>query len=380
MDDIPPELRSSVMMTFGTKPVTVDSVAAIVSLRADMSITPLRALALKNAINKVIEQLVFSEKVDSTQRHYPEFATIMREYVDGILLYQIEQERIWNSITVNDSALLAYFNSHRDKFVYPDRVEFSELRAVNDSVANHIFDRLKEGETFKEIVATDSARLKAPTSFQTFFRGGSARITLQSAKVLAIVAKELQSDRSLKVRLTAHIDTAGNNLRNKELASNRLAAMKSHFLEKHGISGERIVTISRPVSKGETNREVLNTRIDLEIIGRKSLLRGGIELSLLPDTSDERSLRADSLSAGEFSKPFRHKTGVSIVQLKKKHPSRLKTFEEAGTEVSSAFQEYEARRLEDEWLTELRKRFPVVENREVLKHAFAPVEQLIGKK
>lgn len=85
-------------------------------------------------------------------------------------------------------------------------------------------------------------------------------------------------------------------------------------------------------------------------------------------------MKADSLAVGEFSKPFNYRGNFTIIQLKKKEPLRRKTFAEAGTEVSSAFQEYEAKRLEKEWLDGLRKRYPVVENKEALKYAFAPAK------
>jgi hypothetical protein len=61
-----------------------------------------------------------------------------------------------------------------------------------------------------------------------------------------------------------------------------------------------------------------------------------------------------------------------IVRLNGKEPARKKTYDEAGTEVSSAFQEYESKRLEREWLDGLRKRFPVVEKKETLHYAFTP--------
>jgi peptidyl-prolyl cis-trans isomerase SurA len=374
-DTITPELGSSAIIAFGKNPVTVDSVAGIINSRADMANTPLNARAINNVLDKVIEQLVFSAKVDSMQRHYPEFAGIMKEYVDGILLYQIEQDRVWNSINVNDSSLMTYFDSHRDKFVYPDRVEFSELRAVNDSVVNMISDQLEGAKTFDEIVTADSARLKASSNFQILFSNGSARINSKIAKVLQTVADEMESDKALKMRLTAHIDTSQSKSENEKLASQRFNAIKSHWSNKHGIPGGRIVTISRPLSKNEKGQIVLNNSIDLELIGRKSILLGGIGHHVLPDTTDDRAKRAMSLSVGEFSRPFKYQSSYSIVQLHKRLPSRQKTFAEAGTEISSAFQEFEAKRLEDEWLKELRGQFPVVEYKEVLKHAFVSVEQ-----
>jgi hypothetical protein len=81
-------------------------------------------------------------------------------------------------------------------------------------------------------------------------------------------------------------------------------------------------------------------------------------------------MHADSLAAGSFSGPFPYRGTFSIVRLDRREPARQKTFEEAGGELSSAFQEAESKRLETEWLQSLRQRYPVVEHKEVLKNAF----------
>jgi hypothetical protein len=66
--------------------------------------------------------------------------------------------------------------------------------------------------------------------------------------------------------------------------------------------------------------------------------------------------------------------GYSLVRLDRREPAREKSFEEAGAEVSSAFQDYESKRLETEWLGSIRQEHPVVVHKEVLKNAFAPAK------
>jgi parvulin-like peptidyl-prolyl isomerase len=100
----------------------------------------------------------------------------------------------------------------------------------------------------------------------------------------------------------------------------------------------------------------------------------GMETSVLAPGSDERAQRADSLKPGEYSSPFFYKVGYSIVRLDGREKAREKTYDEAGSEVSSTYQDFESKRLETDWLDGLRKQYPVVENKEVLKDAFAPTK------
>jgi len=58
------------------------------------------------------------------------------------------------------------------------------------------------------------------------------------------------------------------------------------------------------------------------------------------------------------------------VRLNGREKARPKTYEEAGPELASAYQDYESKRLESDWLAQLRREYPVVENRPALKDAF----------
>ncbi len=65
------------------------------------------------------------------------------------------------------------------------------------------------------------------------------------------------------------------------------------------------------------------------------------------------------MKEGDLSGFFPYEQGYSIIRVLEKDPARDKTFEEAGTELSSAFQEYESKRLEDAWYERLKARYPV---------------------
>jgi len=60
---------------------------------------------------------------------------------------------------------------------------------------------------------------------------------------------------------------------------------------------------------------------------------------------------------GSYSEPFPFVGGYEIIKLNAKDPSHPKTFEEAKAEVSGAFQEAESKRLEQNYLESLKKRY-----------------------
>lgn len=96
---------------------------------------------------------------------------------------------------------------------------------------------------------------------------------------------------------------------------------------------------------------------------------------LLPVTQNELTEKAWKTSEGAVSEPFPFESGVVIVKTLKKDPKRLKTFEEAMSEVSGQFQDFETKRLENVWQSYLMNKYPVVLHNDVLKMSFAPENQ-----
>ena len=91
---------------------------------------------------------------------------------------------------------------------------------------------------------------------------------------------------------------------------------------------------------------------------------------LTPMETNEVTRRAFAVPIDSVSRPFQYPTGWSIVKPIAKDSAHAKTFTEATPELLSAYQEHASKVREEEWLTELRNRYPVVLKKEVLSEAF----------
>lgn len=372
-------LLESEILGVGPVSLSVDSMVAQMKARQDLASTQLRPAPFVNAMEKIAEQYVWAVSADSLERKYPEFASILKEYKEGVLLYQVEQDNVWNKVAPTDSALHVYFNAHREKFTYPDRVDFSEMRLPNEAIARGVLAQMQNGKSLEEVAAADSSRMASPTQFQGSFKKGLSSIVSKSTSILATVATDLKADSTLKVQVTVHPDTA--RAQSKKLADRRLEGVSAE-LRKLGVRADRIITVTRPLATrtlvanaaGKTpGTSAVSKEADsfeLNVVGRQATVLGKIEQAVLAPAADDRAKQADSLTVGSASNPFPYRSTYSIVRLNKREAARQKTFEEAGGELSSAFQEAESKRLESEWLQGLRQRYPVVEHKEVLKDAF----------
>ncbi len=364
-----PALRAASMCWLGATPISVDSVISLLKARPDMTNVQLKAVPMGSALQKIQQQIVFTVVADRLQRNNPEFAALMSEYRDGILLYQVEQENVWARIAPSDSALRAYYSANISKFKFPDRVLFTEIKGTTEMSGRAIHAQLSDGKSMTQIAAEDSARMQLPSRFAAGFRPKSASMPPAMTTVLTGVKRQMSADTTLRARITIRPDTSSRKERQLALAKKRLEGMKGYLQKNTATPDNHITLVTAP-----RNAPGRGDSVEIELIGRAPMVQGKVETHLLAPPADERARRADSLSMGAYSSPFFHKSAYSVVRLDGREPERVKTFEEAGPEVSTAFQDYESKRLESAWIEGLRRDFPVVERPEVLRSAFAPAQ------
>ena len=98
--------------------------------------------------------------------------------------------------------------------------------------------------------------------------------------------------------------------------------------------------------------------------------KGG-ERGFQPVDTDESTKLGATLNVGEVSEPSPVEGGgYGIIKLVAREPARQKTYEEAGAEISNAFQDSQSKLLEQQWLDRVRQRYPVKQYKERLVDAF----------
>lgn len=371
---ISPSLGKSMLLSVAGKSFSLDSVLSLMKARPDLNGINLRAQQVTVGVDRIAEQLLFSHKADLLAKENPDFAAIMREYKEGVLLYQIEQDRIWSKVAPSDSVLRLYFSEHREKFTFPDRVRFTDIRLSNEASAQAARQQLMSGTTFEQLVLDDSLRMRLPNNFTAVFPAKAAAVSKTAKAILASLAGQMKNDDALAVRLTALPDTLKDKKANLDLASKRIQAMKTILTKDYGIADPKVFLTVTPLAKDSTlskkDRAARSQIVTIDLVGRQPHIVGSIERAVFAPGADERAKKADSLALGSISPPFFFRNGYSLLRLDGREPSRQKTFDEAGAEVSTSFQDYEAKRLEKEWIDGLKQQYPVTEQKESLRNAF----------
>ena len=87
------------------------------------------------------EILAYEEsKLDSK---YPDFKALMQEYHDGILLYEIMSDKVWNKAIKDTSGLKTFFEGHNSNYTWGKRYNAYVYECLNEDVAKKVATMLK---------------------------------------------------------------------------------------------------------------------------------------------------------------------------------------------------------------------------------------------
>lgn len=76
-------------------------------------------------------QLILKDEKNKLGEEYPDYKALMQEYHDGILLYEIMKDKVWNKALLDTNGLKTYFENHINKYQWPARVKASIYSSVN---------------------------------------------------------------------------------------------------------------------------------------------------------------------------------------------------------------------------------------------------------
>ena len=110
--------------------------------------SPLARNAVRGVIAKNAENDALQIEARKIPTKYPEFEKIMQDYKNGIVLFDLENKRVWSKVTPDSVNERKYYEAHKANFLWPERVDISEIYVTSDSLANKIYKLAISGKNF----------------------------------------------------------------------------------------------------------------------------------------------------------------------------------------------------------------------------------------
>lgn len=305
----------------------------------------------------VNEQLIKNEEAN-LEKKYPDFKALMQEYRDGILLFQMMEQNVWQKSVQDSTGLKAFYERTKARYPMPERAYASFVGAESKEVL----------EQSKQALSQSPYPLSRKLNDVLFDKNQTAITPEQKEKLFdAIVI--LTKNPDYKVEVAGHIDAS-----ERDSVSAARARNVTKYLTENRIQMTRIIekdnsklkTVSRTEKNRNqrvsllfytTNRKDIEKQYNSEKAERLTLLEGYFK------KGDNKIMDGVEWKVGPQA--FEKSGRFYAIDIKKVDPARTKTLDEARGAVINDYQSF----LEKEWVAQLRKQYTVTINEEELKKA-----------
>lgn len=100
--------------------------------------------AMDYMYGQFVEQTVFDYEDNRLDIKYSEFKNIVREYYEGILLFEITDDEVWTRAMKDTLGQREFFNQNRQNYTWDERADVIVFYCNSEAVANEIKENLAE--------------------------------------------------------------------------------------------------------------------------------------------------------------------------------------------------------------------------------------------
>jgi len=119
-------------------------------LRAYKNISDISKI-VDDSYNNFVNNRIYNYHNENLENEFPEFKNIVQEYREGLLLFDLMEQEVWQKSKSDTLGLKQYYNENKTDYFWGKRVEAIVVTSENKSVAKRTRNLLKKGETIKEL-------------------------------------------------------------------------------------------------------------------------------------------------------------------------------------------------------------------------------------
>ena len=141
------------MFVFAEKTYTQQDFAQYLENRQFINVKDIELPVLVNfAYKRFIDNTVMEYENSQLEIKHPDFADLMRDYKEGILLYELNERKVWKKPETDSIGLQEFYETIKHTQLYPVRIRAEHIKSVDASATQKTETMLKKGTPIADIL------------------------------------------------------------------------------------------------------------------------------------------------------------------------------------------------------------------------------------
>ena len=296
--------------------------------------------AMQQLYDQYVDQSLTEFEKANLETKYEDYRMLVKEYRDGILLFQLMDEKVWSKAIEDTVGLKQFFAENQAKYQWEPRVQATVISAASPELRTRAQQQLKTGRY--------AVRQGVPASVS--FAANTADVQPAGRASLEELAGRLAADKALTLTITSRTKRG----EAAALAGRRNASVVK-FLTALGVPATQLQTATGKPAAADAQLSLTSTNpVALE----ESL---NTQNPLAVQVQQRSFQKGDNKAVDQFltSAPGTYSTEADgrfyTVVVDKQLPAGPKALSEARGQATSDYQNY----LEKQWIEQLRTQYPV---------------------
>ncbi len=185
--EIEKEFGDSVLFSLNNNTFSVNDIMQELSENENYKIGKMTKPIMDKAFNEKEQEKLFLAKAYELRDGDTEFADLMEDYKNGLYIFEIQEDEIWNKVNIDTSEVKKLYEQNKEDYMWPEKVSYNVIYRQDSVSAAADLEKIQSGTPFEKIVDQNmkNPRLKNPTGVKD----------LQKASSNSIAQKAFQLDK-----------------------------------------------------------------------------------------------------------------------------------------------------------------------------------------
>ena len=154
---------------------------------------------MKGIYKTWVEESIVNFEDAQLEKKYVDFRNLLREYRDGILLFDLTDQKVWSKAVKDTSGLKDFYEKNKNNYLWAERADVTTYKCLNEKVAKDVRKLLKDGKSEKVITETSNkpSQLNLSVENITYLKGEN--INVDDNWKAGVAPKDVTDDKEKKI-------------------------------------------------------------------------------------------------------------------------------------------------------------------------------------